>query len=379
MRNKETYNKKKFLIISNYAYSLINVRSHLLLRIKDKGIHVGALAPACTENLQNRINKIVDRYIRLRINRSSMNPLSEMVTLFNIILAIFEYKPKNILAVTIKPIVWSGVASNFFNLRFTALITGLGYAFHDSGNMRSVLKYITIYLYRLSLKNAHSVIFQNADNMNKFIDLNIVKPQVCCLVEGSGVDLNHFEFSKLPKTKEIIFLCIARLMSEKGVREYAAAAKHISKTKENIKFVLLGSVYNGPDAIDLKEVGSWISDGFITHIDHTTDVRPYIRSSHVFVLPSYHEGIPRSTLEAMSMGRPIITTDAVGCKETVIDGVNGKLIPVKSTNMLIDSMIWCTENRDKLDLMGIESRRIARERFDIELINEQMIKAINLC
>ena len=379
MRNKETYNKKKFLIISNYAYSLINVRSHLLLRIKDKGIHVGALAPACTENLQNRINKIVDRYIRLRINRSSMNPLSEMVTLFNIILAIFEYKPKNILAVTIKPIVWSGVASNFFNFRFTALITGLGYAFHDSGNMRSVLKYITIYLYRLSLKNAHSVIFQNADNMNKFIDLNIVKPQVCCLVEGSGVDLNHFEFSKLPKTKEIIFLCIARLMSEKGVREYAAAAKHISKTKENIKFVLLGSVYNGPDDIDLKEVSSWVSDGFITHVNHTDDVRPYIRSSHVFVLPSYHEGIPRSTLEAMSMGRPIITTDAVGCKETVIDGVNGKLIPVKSTNMLIDSMIWCTENRDKLDLMGIESRRIARERFDIELINEQMIKAINLC
>ena len=148
-----------------------------------------------------------------------MNPLSEMVTLFNIILSIFKCKPNNILAVTIKPIIWGGVASRFFNLRFTALITGLGYSFHDSGNMRSILRYITIYLYRFSLKNAHSVIFQNVDNMNTFIKLNIVKSQVCCVVEGSGVDLNHFEFSELPKTKEIIFLCIARLMSEKGVRE----------------------------------------------------------------------------------------------------------------------------------------------------------------
>jgi len=376
MHNKELQNKKKFLIISNYAYSLTNIRSHLLLRIKDRGICVAALAPVCPEDLQNKINKIVDFYITLRINRSSINPLSEMMTLFNIISSIYKYRPNNILAVTIKPIIWGGLASRILNVRFTALITGLGYAFHDAGNMRRILMYIAIYLYRLSLKNAYSVVFQNVDNMNRFIELGVVKSQVCCLVEGSGVNLNHFEFSELPKTKEIIFLCIARLLSEKGLREYAAAAEHISKTKNNIKFVLLGSEYNGPDGIDLKEVNSWVSSGFIKHINHTEDVRPYIRSSHVYVLPSYHEGLPRSTLEAMSMGRPIITTDAVGCKETVIDGVNGKLIPVKSTERLIDSMLWCVENRDKLDSMGIESRRMARERFDIEVINNQMIEAI---
>ena len=180
MHDKEIHKKRKFLIISNYAYSLLNVRSQLLLSIRDQGIHVAALAPPCPENLKHKINKIVDQYIKLRIKRSSMNPLSEIVTLFDIILTLFTHKPKNVLAVTIKPIVWGGVASKFFNLKFTALITGLGYAFHDSGNMRGILRYITIYLYRLSLKNAHSVIFQNKDNMNKFIKLNIVKPEVCC-------------------------------------------------------------------------------------------------------------------------------------------------------------------------------------------------------
>lgn len=376
--NKEMLNNKKFLIISNYAYSLINVRSQLLIDIKSKSVRVGALAPKCSEDLRNKIDEIVDDYIHLKINRSSINPLSEIVTFLNILKALFRYRPDNILAVTVKPIIWGGLASRFFNLRFTALITGLGYTFQKSGFFRSILRKLLIYLFRFSLKNAHSVIFQNSDIMDTFIKLKIIEPEICTVVEGSGVDLNHFEFSELPETQDITFLCIARLLSEKGVREYAEAAKHFSKSNNKVKFVLLGTEYNGPDAINIQEVKSWTTSGYIKHIEETDDVRPYIRSCHVFVLPSYHEGIPRSTLEAMSMGRPIITTDAVGCRDTVVDGVNGKLISVKSKSELIESMVWCLENSDKLSSMGIESRKIAKKRFSLELINNQMLEAIGL-
>jgi glycosyltransferase involved in cell wall biosynthesis len=171
-------------------------------------------------------------------------------------------------------------------------------------------------------------------------------------------------------------LCVSRLLSEKGLREYAAAARIVKDKFPDVKFDLVGSEDPSPDAISLEEVSRW-SD-YVNYNGSTNDVRPYIEECHVYVLPSHHEGLPRSTLEAMSMGRPILTTNAVGCKETVEEGVNGFMVPVGSTIKLAEKMIWYIENEDKIQSMGKESRSIVENKFDVHKVNKEMLRILGV-
>ena len=174
----------------------------------------------------------------------------------------------------------------------------------------------------------------------------------------------------------IHFLCISRLLTEKGLREYAAAAKIVKKKFPSVVFNLVGAEDTSLDAIPLDEVNRW-SD-YINYKGSTMDVRSHIKNAHVYVLPSYHEGIPRSTLEAMSMGRAVITTDATGCKETVENGINGFKVSVRSINELAEKMIWFIEHPEQIELMGIESRRIVVEKFDVHKVNKKMLNIMDL-
>jgi glycosyltransferase involved in cell wall biosynthesis len=234
------------------------------------------------------------------------------------------------------------------------------------------------WLYRLALRNAQNIIFQNADNRDVFVGLNIAPLEKCTIVDGSGVNVQRFAKISLSQDSPT-FLLIARLLKEKGIREYAQAAKMVRKQYPDARFKLLGGEDPSPDGVPLAEIQHLHDQGVIQYLGTTSDVRPYLAGCHVYVLPSYYgEGLPRTIIEAMATGRPILTTDNVGCRETVVPGENGFLVPVRNANALAERMIWFIEHRDQWEKMGKQSRKMAEERFDVRVINRELMGIMGL-
>jgi len=366
---------KKIVIIGTDPSMLLNFREDLLKSLVCAGLLVNTLSNSLDKNQKIRLKSLGVSANSISISRNSLNIVHDIQTFFKIFFAYKKIKPDIVLSYTIKPVIWGGAASRFIKVDFYALITGLGFAFQGESFKRKLLTKLVILLYKISLKNSKAVIFQNKDNRDVFVNKGIVPFSKTCVVSGSGVDIVKFNVVRFPKN-DICFLCISRLLGEKGLREYAEAARIVKDKFPNVEFDLVGSADTSPDAIPLSEVNSW-SD-YVDYKGSTDDVRPYIRGSHVYVLPSYHEGIPRSTLEAMSMGRPVITTDAVGCKDTVKEGFNGFKVPVGSIQELADRMLWFINNRKEINTMGANSRSIVETKFDVDKVNSKMLKIMKL-
>tara|TARA_Y100001980_G_C14509188_1_gene284696 strand:+ start:144 stop:926 length:783 start_codon:yes stop_codon:yes gene_type:complete len=258
------------------------------------------------------------------------------------------------------------------------MVTGLGYSFTGKPKgMRLLIQFITKVLYKFAFRFSKAVFFQNKDDKQLFKKLRILKTNHrIVVINGSGVDLKYFSFEDLPN--EISFLMLSRLVGDKGVREYVQAAKNIRLKFKSIKFYLAGWTDMNPDAITKKELDKWIREKTITFFEKVDDVRPLIKKCSVYVLPSYREGLPRSVCEAMSMGRPIITTDAPGCRETTITNKNGYLVPVKSVEPLEIAMMNFIKKPDLCLKMGKFSRRLAEKKFDVNVINSIILKEMNI-
>ncbi len=362
-------------IIGNEPSSLLNFRGDLIRAVVSSGHRTTAMsAPASTEQVQ-KIEALGAQFRSYPVQRNGLNPLRDIQTFFALRKLLHELKPDIVLAYTIKPVIWGGLAARGLKgVSFFTLITGLGFSFQGTGMMRKALTQTVSLLYRASLKNASGVIFQNIENRDEFINRHIAQPEKCSVVAGSGVDLAYISEAKFPISAPT-FLCIARLLGEKGLREYAQAANIVKQRYSDAVFRLLGPVDPSPDRISLDEVNTWEA---IEYLGATNDVRPYIAACHIYVLPSYHEGMPRTVLEAMATGRPILTTTAPGCKETVIQGENGFLVPVRDVDALAERMIWFIEHRDQWQRMGQASRRMAEERFDVHKINAELLHIMGL-
>jgi glycosyltransferase involved in cell wall biosynthesis len=258
------------------------------------------------------------------------------------------------------------------------LISGLGYVFTDSGEGWSckhrLLRAGVSWLYQLALGLAQRVVFQNQDDITEFVQAGLVAPAKVIHISGTGVDLNQWTASP-PCTQPITFLLAARLLREKGIRQYADAARQIKAQYPKVRFVLLGGGDTNPGSLKNAEVQAWVNEGLLEWPGHVS-VQPWLMQASVYVLPSYREGLPRSTQEAMAMGRAVITTDAPGCRETVDDGVNGFLVPVRDVKALVAAMLRFIENPDLIESMGQQSRRLAEERFDVHIINARLLKVI---
>ncbi len=365
--------KKKVLIVGVEPFSIINFRYDLILLLKKNNISVFV----ATKGLRNTdVNKFDGlSHAKINCNSSSISVVNNLLTLLSLIRLFKKVKPDRILAYTIKPVIWGGLSARITHVPFFALITGLGFAFQGDSFKRKFLTKLVTFLYKIALKNSKAVIFQNTDNRDIFVSKAIVELSKTHVVNGSGVDLEKYNVENFPRGG-IKFLCLSRLLGEKGLREYAEAGKIVKNKFPDVEFDLVGPEDSSPDAIVLNEVDSW-SD-YINYKGSTDDVRPYIKDSHVYVLPSYHEGLPRSILEAMSMGRPVLTTNAVGCKETVEEGINGFKVPVKSSELLAKKMIWFIENSDQIGKMGIESRKMAEDKFDVHKVNKEMLKIMEI-
>lgn len=368
---------KPILIIGTLPSSLLNFRGELLTALVNKSYPTIGMADN-THDISEKLQAIGITFRSYPVERCGLNPFRDIRTLYTLCNAFKTLQPEAVLAYTIKPVIWGAFASYTIpKTRFYALITGLGFAFQGKTFKRRLLIKLVTSLYRIALKRAERIIFQNPDNLNEFVQRGIVSYEKCVLVNGSGVNIDHYVNSPFPN-KPITFLTIGRLLGEKGFREYFQAAQIVKTRYPNTIFQLLGPEDPSPDGIPLTEVQAWHDQGILYYLGSTNDVRPYLQGCHIFVLPSYHEGMPRTVLEAMATGRPILTTDVPGCRETILNGENGYLVPKADVQALVERMIWFIENPEKWENMGIRSREIAEEKYDVHKVNKKLMEIMNL-
>jgi glycosyltransferase involved in cell wall biosynthesis len=371
IHNENAGEKQKFhvCIVSGFAESLINFRGDLIDDLITYGHKVTALAPSANEAQADRIRAFGADFISYEVKRNGVTVSSDLKTLTQLVTIFDDLQPDIVIAYTIKPVIWSGIALlHNKSARYFALITGLGYAFHGSTIKRRLLRSLVCWLYRFSITRAEIVFFQNPDNQQTFVSEKILGGKPSIVLPGSGIHLDRFPLVCIP-SGELVFLMIARLLGEKGVREFVAAATRHRELGSQAKFRLVGPYDPSPDGITSAEVEAWKKQGAVTIVGPLDDVRSELADCHVYVLPSYHEGLPRTVLEAMSTGRPIITTNAPGCKETVENGRNGFLVEPRSSKELVERIQWFLDNRDAIEPMGRESRKIAEERFSVDRVN----------
>ncbi|AGE25020.1 group 1 glycosyl transferase [Pseudomonas poae RE*1-1-14] len=316
------------------------------------------------------------------LRRVGMNPFSDLMTLFALCKLMRDIKPDSVLAYTVKPVIYGLLAARIMKIkRRFALITGLGYAFQSEDNQavssRGMLKILVQRLYALALSFATRVFFQNPDDEALFRYLHLISVDTpSTIVNGSGVDVNDFNVASFPE--HLSFLLIARLLGDKGIREFVSAAREVKSTRADVMFRIVGWIDENPNAILREELDAWIAEGTVEYLGRLKDVRSAIASSSVYVLPSYREGTPRTVLEAMAMGRAVITTDAPGCRETVVDGVNGFLIPVKNVDKLTAAMLKFAENPHLVSTLGRKSRELAELKYDVKKVNAAMLQGMEI-
>jgi glycosyltransferase involved in cell wall biosynthesis len=287
-------------------------------------------------------------------------------------------RPDVVLAYTIKPVIVAALAGRAERVpRIVSLITGAGYAFTGGRELkRRVSRAAAALLYRLALKRSDVIIFQNPDDERLFRELRLVpKTRETQVVNGSGVDLDRFAPAPVPARTS--FLMIARLLKDKGIREFAEAAKRVKAVHPDTPITLVGDFDPSPDSLTCKELDELVRCG-VHYRGHLDDVRPAIADCSVYVLPSYREGTPRSVLEAMAMGRAIITTDAPGCRETVIEGENGFLVPPRDSNALFEAMTRFVDDPAIAAAMGKASRRLVEAKYDVRQVNSDLLRYAGL-
>lgn len=371
----------KVLVLSSFAFSLVNFRGKLIETMLRLGHEVVACAPDDDPEVREWLARRGASYRRIDMARAGMNPLADAALCWRYGQVMRAEKPEIVLAYTQKPIIYGGLAARIFGkARFYALVTGLGYVFSPAADERRVLRKVVSYLYRLGIRRARAIFVFNSEDAGVLEAHRIVKPGTrVTQVAGSGVDLAHFRAEPLPEGP-MVFLMIARLMRDKGVIEYAEAARRLKAEYPEAKFRLLGRLDDkNPTGIAESELSSWIDEGIIEYFSETRDVRPLLASCSVFVLPSYYrEGLPRTLLEAMATGRALVTSDLPGCRETVRPGTNGLLVPPRDVSALTGAMRQFLADPDLAVRFGEQSRLFAAERFDVELVNRDLLTAMNL-
>ncbi len=366
----------KILILGAYPNSIISFRGQLIKSLVAGGNEVMVMTAPASAQIIAQIELLGATFTAFPVQRNGLNPLADLQTCYFLTKVMKAWRPDKILAYTIKPVIWGGIANSFTaKADFYALISGLGYAFEAGSLLRNLVNQLVKRLYKFSLSTSKAVIFQNEDNQQVFIDKNIIPADKAHRVFGSGVNIDDYSPQALPKGPTT-FLLIARLLGDKGLREYMQAAKQVKQRYPEVIFQLLGPADSSPDRIDLEEVRQWQQAGIIDYLGETDNVQPYLADCHIYTLPSYHEGLPRTVLEAMAIGRPILTTDVPGCRDTVIDHENGLLVAAKDSDALRVAMIWFIEHSAVWHDMASASRNLACQKFDANKVNQHIADII---
>ena len=374
--------KPTVALIVPYAPAVPLFRRPLLKELAGRGFTSLVYAPDWTEALEKALEQERGvRALHYPLKRTSISPLADLKTLLSLAVSLAHSQPHLVLTFQPKPNVYGILAAALARVPLrAAVVEGLGFAFtpgEDTLKKRLVRAVLKV-LYRLSFAFAHKVFFLNPDDLKEFVSQGLVRPEKAVLLGGIGVPLEEWPPAP-PHLEPLTFTLIARLLKEKGVREFAEAARRVKAKHPEARFLLIGPLDTNPGAIPEEEVRSWVGEGVLEWIPWTDDVRPYLRQTSVYVLPSsYREGVPRSTQEALAMARPVITTDAPGCRETVVDGVNGFLVPPRDPEALAEAMERFIQDPSLVEQMGWESRKLAEERFDAYKINARLLSELGI-
>ncbi|WP_323678969.1 glycosyltransferase family 4 protein [Exiguobacterium indicum] len=365
-------NKKRVMLLGNHAFVIYNFRKELIQRLLKDGYEVYLSMPYDDEKVP-LMESWGCKFIETNVDRRGTNFINDFKLInfyFNIIK---KYSPDVVLTYTIKPNLYGGIACSLLKIPYISNITGLGSGFKND----NILKRILILLYKIGLKKSSQVFFQNSSDKNELMQYNVIKNKYEVL-PGSGVNLSEYQIKNLPFDNQISFVFIGRIMKDKGIYEYLEAAKTVNRLGyPNVKFNVVGFIEPTEKEL-IEKLNIMNNNKIINYLGYQSNVKPYIENAHCLVQPSHGgEGLSNVLLEAGAMGRPLIASDIPGCRETIIEGLNGYLFKAKDKEGLVEKVLKMINLTEKeLSLMGLESRKKIEKEFDRKVVVERYIKEI---
>lgn len=372
------------VFIGTAASSTLNFRSDLIKELQQNSHEVYVFSSEYTSQELEAIESLGAIPIAYKLNRSGLNPLADIKSTYALSKEIRKIKPDLVFSYFSKPVIFGTLAAKLARVpKVMGMLEGLGYTFteqpRDISKKTQVIKKAQILLYKLALPQLDKLIFLNPDDPKDLLEkYNITVKQVEVL-GGIGLNLTDYKHSN-NYPKDITFIFVARLLAEKGIHDYIAAAKIVKDSYPQAKFIVLGAIdKEARGALKDSELKHLTANEIIEYPGHVNNVAEWIAKSSVFILPSYYrEGVPRSIQEAMAIGRAVITTDVPGCRETVVDGVNGFLVEKWNPQALAEKMIYFIENPEQVAIMGYESHKMAQEKFDANEVNKRLLAILEL-
>lgn len=375
----------RIILIGTVASSFYGFRADLIRILLKKGYQVYAFTSEYTTEDLKKIEQLGAIPVTYTLNRGGLNPLADIISTYNLSKKIKAINPDLVFSYFSKPVIFGSLAAKLAKApRVVGMLEGLGYTFtaqpEGLSKKTQLIKKIQIFLYKIALPQLDQLIFLNPDDPKDLLEKYAINVKNVEVLGGIGLNLQNYPYQPLSNIHlPLKFLFIGRLLKEKGIHEFVQAAKLVKKIYPDTEFTVLGAIdHHNLGALQQSDLDTLISSNIIQYPGHVSNIKDWIADSHVFVLPSYREGVPRSTQEAMAIGRAVITTDVPGCRETVVDGVNGFLVPKWDSEALAEKMIYFIENPDQIQLMGAESYKIAVEKFDAEKVNQRLVNILGL-
>ncbi len=368
----------RVLVLSSHTPSLFWFRVDLMQEMQQEGCEVFAAGQMPEADWQERFASIGVTYRQINVSRNGLNPLDDIQTYFSISRLLKEIRPDKIFVFQAKTIAYGCRAAASLGItEVYTLLAGLGSVYLGHGLKNRLVKFVMSALYKQAFKRSRKVFFQNQDDKSTMIGEGLLSENQVVMIHGSGVNVEHFTPAEIPSKPT--FLYIGRLIRDKGVGEYLEACQKIKRLyHDRVRCLLVGPYDSNPSALKPEELQPLADQGVIEYFGEQTDVRPFISQCSTYVLPSYHEGTPKTVIEAMAMGRAIITTDVPGCRETVVDGRNGYLVEVKNVDAIVDKMVFLVEHPELVEKMGQESREMACEIFDVRKVNDTILRTMGI-
>lgn len=367
----------KVLVISPKNKTVYNFRGDLIKAMIAKGHEVYVIGPN-QDFMDEIMNLGIKKFIEVPFVKDNISAFGDLKYCSNLKKAIKKVEPDVVFSYTIKPVIYGSIAASSVGVKHIyPMVTGLGRVFASDTAKAKLVRFVVGFLYKYAFKKCDKVMFQNHDDLNRFVELGYVPKEKTEHVDGSGVNMRRFHSEGLASDQ--VFLMTARIIKEKGVFEYCNAARIVKKQYPNARFILLGGFDNSIGAIAPADIQEYIDDGSIEFPGETKDVVPFLQQCRYFVLPTYYcEGLPRTILEAMAMGRPVITTDWPGCRDAVKDGVNGYLVEPKNAEQLAEKMMLLMKNDGLAEQMSEKALERCRYIYDVNVVNKKMLAIMGL-
>ena len=373
----------KVMIVLNTAWNLVNFRAGLIRALVSQGHEVIAVAPM--DRYAQSLALLGCRYVPLPMDNKGTHPLKDGLLFMRFLKLLWRERPKVVLMYTIKPNIYGSLAAHCLGIPVINNIAGLGSVFIKMNWLTQMVRL----MYRAALRRSATVFFQNKDDCEMFVEMGLVSSEKTDCLPGSGINLKQFSsqgmltirpYQDVSLQKKLRFILIARMLWDKGVGEYVQAGRIIKQKYPDVELCLLGFLdVDNPSAISRSQMDDWVSEGVVNYLGLSDDVRQHLFDADCIVLPSYREGLPRSLLEAAAMERPIVTTDAVGCRDVVEHGLNGLICRARDADDLANKM------EDMINLtpasrqaMGRQGRLMVERQFDEQIVIDKYFKAIAL-